>query len=293
MPNKEIPAEWTVLSMLEWGTNYLKEKSVNTPRLSLEWLLSHVLECKRLDLYLKFDRPLTGDELAALKPLLMRRGKHEPLQYITGSTNFFGLEIQVNSDVLIPRPETEQLVEIILEDNPLNVTPKKVLDIGTGSGCIALALKANRSTWQVYASDISEAALNTAQLNATNMNLEINFFKSDLLRPAFPSEIDALDIIVSNPPYIESNESNEIDAEVKNYEPALALFHDNVASVYEAIIRLAEKKLKQNGILYLEINQKHGELMKRIFDAKGWDFQLLNDYNGHPRMLKCTYIKST
>lgn len=293
MSNIEIPVEWTVMSMLEWGTDYLKQKSVNTPRLSIEWLLAHILKCKRLDLYLKFDRPLTGDELATLKPLLLRRGKHEPLQYITGSTNFFGLEIQVNSSVLIPRPETEQLVEVILEDNPREATPKKILDIGTGSGCIPLAVKANRNDWQVYGSDISDSALDTARKNATNLDLEVSFFKSDLFRPALPSEVESLDIIVSNPPYIENRESAEIDVEVKNFEPSIALFHDNVASVYEAIIRFAEQRLKQNGMLYLEINQKHGELLKRYFDTKNWYFQLLNDYNGHPRMFKCEYIKNT
>lgn len=290
MPKQEIPAEWTVLSMLEWGTEYLQQKGVNTPRLSIEWLLAHLLGCKRLDLYLKFDRPLSQDELSSFKPMLLRRGKHEPLQYITGSTDFFGLEIKVNPSVLIPRPETEQLVELILDDHP-NSEKKTILDIGTGSGCIPLALKSKCASWDVFAFDLSEDALKTAQTNAKYLKLDVTFFKSDLFFPELPSTLQSADIIVSNPPYIEPKESSEIDIEVRNFEPTMALFHENVSSVYTSIIHLAERLLKNGGMLYLEINQRHDDSIQILFNPKSWEIELVKDYNGHPRMFKCRHIK--
>lgn len=289
MPKLAIPTDWTVMSMLEWGTTYLQEKQIKNPRLSIEWLLAHVLDCKRLDLYLAFDRPLTKDELATLKPMLLRRAKHEPVQYITGNTNFFGLDIFVNPAVLIPRPETEQLVELILSDH-INSDNLRILDIGTGSGCISIAIKSKCPFWDVFAIDISEDAIKTAQLNATQHNLNIDFIQTDIFSPQTPTITQPLDIIVSNPPYIEQCERVDIDAEVKNFEPTIALFHENVSSVYSSIITLSEKLLKKEGVLYLEINQNHGEKLRELFNSRTWHIELKNDYNGLPRILKCRYI---
>ena len=129
--------------MLEWATGYFRQKEVESPRLSIEWLLAHILDIKRLDLYLSYNRPLSPDELERLRPLVKRRAEHEPLQYITGSTEFLHTRIEVNNSVLIPRPETEQLTENILSAHP-NEPPLKVLDVGTGSGCIAIALAFSR-----------------------------------------------------------------------------------------------------------------------------------------------------
>lgn len=170
---------WTVLTMLEWGTDYFSGKGITQPRLSIEWLLSHVLACKRLDLYLAFDRPLSQAELDELRALVRRRAQHEPLQYITGHTDFFNCRIDVNPSVLIPRPETEQLVEMVLDWGAER--PRcRVLDVGTGSGCIAIALKKAKPDWDVTGIDISPEALKTAAGNAVINEADVRFAHGDL-----------------------------------------------------------------------------------------------------------------
>jgi methylase of polypeptide subunit release factors len=170
---------WTVLTMLEWGTDYFSGKGITQPRLSIEWLLSHVLACKRLDLYLAFDRPLSQAELDELRALVRRRAQHEPLQYITGHTDFFNCRIDVNPAVLIPRPETEQLVEMVL-DWGAERPQCRVLDVGTGSGCIAIAIKKAKPGWDVTGIDISPEALKTAAGNALINEADVRFSPGDL-----------------------------------------------------------------------------------------------------------------
>ncbi len=145
----ETPDEWNVLSMINWGTGYFEKKGIPSPRLSIEWILADILSLKRLNLYIQFERPLSKDELKRIREYVKRRARHEPLQYIIGYTEFMNAKINVNPDVLIPRPETEQLTELILEEHPGN-TGLNVLDIGTGSGCIAIALKMEHPDWNIY-----------------------------------------------------------------------------------------------------------------------------------------------
>lgn len=152
--------DWTVLKILEWATSYFEEKGIRNPRLSIEWLLAYVLNKKRLDLYLIYDRPLTRDDLNNLRPLIKRRANHEPLQYITGETNFYGYKIQVMPGVLIPRPETEELVEWVLEKTDEN-SQISLIDIGTGSGCIPIAVKKERPNWSISAFDVSPDAIDS------------------------------------------------------------------------------------------------------------------------------------
>jgi len=174
---------WTVLRMLEWGTDFFKKKQIPDPRHSIEWLLADVLEWKRLALYLAYERPLSPAELEKLRPMIKRRAAHEPLQYIIGHTDFMGCRIDVNPSVLIPRIETEQLVETLLEktqqrhDEQLNL-----LDVGTGSGCIPLAIKQAIPGWNCFGSDISADALELAKMNAELNNLDVTFFEADLFR---------------------------------------------------------------------------------------------------------------
>jgi release factor glutamine methyltransferase len=271
--------------MLEWATSYFEEKNINSPRLSIEWLLSHVLECNRLDLYLAYDRPLTENDLQVLKPLLLRRANHEPLQYIVGSTNFFGLDLIVNPSVLIPRPETEQLVEIILADKPENAADVNVLDLGTGSGCIPVALKKYRPDWNLYATDISEESINVAKDNAKKHTLDITFTKHDFLKGTNPFPDVCFDIIISNPPYINTSEEDEIDLEVKKYEPAEALFHPDVSLVYRNIIKIASDCLKKDGKLFLEINEKLGGQILTLFKETEWISELKKDYGDKERFV--------
>ena len=245
---------WTVLSMLEWGTGYLEEKHVDSPRLSMEWLLAHLLNIRRLDIYLQFDRPLSSEELESIKPLIKRRARHEPLQYITGSTEFLGCEIEVNPSVLIPRQETEQLAEKILENHSHQKEQSlTLLDIGTGSGCIPIAIKKRAPAWNCLGVDISDEAIKTAQRNAGINQTEVTFITEDLFSLQQSSKMIDVhpDIIVSNPPYITPGEKAELDPQVLNYEPSKALFHPHPVQVYEHLAQYAAGK---NAILYLESN---------------------------------------
>lgn len=287
MPEQPAPPKvWTVLSLLDWATAYFETKEVNQPRLSIEWLLSDTLKCKRLDLYLQFDRLLHTQELAALKPAILRRAAHEPLQYITGKTDFFGLEMEVGPEVLIPRPETEQLVELILEDCAERETAR-ILDVGTGSGCIAIALKAERPEFTVTAFDISENAIGIARKNALKHSCEVVFFCHDLFKPVLQPQYGPFDVIVSNPPYIPTSERASIDREVAAYEPGTALFHRDVKSVYAALAHLAKKNLNEGGCLYAEIHENLGPEISAVISTAGFIVSLHEDYAGKNRMLKC------
>lgn len=284
------PDVWTVLSMLEWGTDFFSSRRINQPRLSIEWLLSHVLVCKRLDLYLSFDRPLSKTELEILRGLVQRRARHEPLQYITGHTDFYNCRIDVNPSVLIPRPETEQLVELVLQWG--GKRPEcRVLDIGTGSGCIAIAIKKEQPGWDVTGIDISPEALKTAAGNAVANQADVRFAHGDLFDPSLsglhlaPSK-PAFDLIVSNPPYITPGERNSLDIEVRDYEPSMALFHDNIGLVYASVRDLAATWLAPGGVLFLELSEFHAEKLTELFHNSRWETSLINDYSSKPRFIK-------
>jgi len=275
-------SDWTVLRMMEWATDYFQQKEVLSPRLSIEWLLSHVLGIKRLELYLQYDRPLTSAELDELRELVKRRSRHEPLQYITGSTSFYNAEILVNPSVLIPRPETEELVELVL--NCHLSENLQVLDIGTGSGCIPIACKMERPSWQITGVDISTEALKTARINASKNEVDITLLQGDLNDPKL-LEGNTYHVIISNPPYIHSEEAAEMDSQVKDYEPGLALFCKNRSQVYGAIIRLAGQLLVSNGHLYLELHHEYKIEDEISLNSGHWDFKIHNDLGGSRRFL--------
>lgn len=247
---------WTVLSMLEWATDYFEKKDIPDPRLSIEWIVAEALQCKRLDLYLQFERPLSSEELDKIRPLVKRRAAGEPLQHITGSTQFINATISVSPHVLIPRIETEQLVDLLLEhyreykDDSLNL-----LDAGTGSGCIPIAVKKENPKWYCAGFDISEQALEKARENAKRNETNVDFFRADILKmESLPAEFQKeWDIIISNPPYITESEKNELHKQVIDFEPYLALFHDEPLKLYSKIIGFARSR---NAALYLECNDK-------------------------------------
>lgn len=281
------PKEWTVLSMLDWATSYFSEKEIPSPRLSIEWLLAEVLDLKRLDLYLNFDRPLKADELSDLKELIKRRAKHEPLQYIIGETDFYSSTFKVNSHVLIPRPETEELVEHILQ-NHSNQTELNLLDIGTGSGCIAISLKKERPNWNVFAVDISPEALlvakENAALNSVNVHFELgNLFADSIL------DGKQFDIIVSNPPYIAPDEATEMLDQVKKFEPHVALFVDSPIRVYQSIEAISRKQLAKSRTaeLYLELNEYLAKSIEHCFSKDYWNSSVIKDLSDKDRMLLC------
>jgi release factor glutamine methyltransferase len=278
---------WSVLRMLEWATDYFKEKQVPDPRHSIEWLLADVLGCKRLDLYLQYGRPLSPDELNRVRPLVKRRASHEPLQYITGSTNFMGCHIEVDSSVLIPRIETEQLVELLIDSLPeLEHKPISLLDVGTGSGCIPLAIKKMRPAWNCFGVDVSDDALSLAERNAKANDLDVHFSKGDLF------QLDALtipdggwDIVVSNPPYIGNDEKSALEKQVIDYEPELALFHENPLNVYRPIITYASQ---QEASLFLELNDQLAEQILDISIDLFPSAQLKQDLDKNQRFLIAT-----
>lgn len=276
--------EWTVLSMLEWATNFFEEKNIPDPRHSIEWLLAETLNIKRLDLYLKFDRPLSPQELETLRPMVKRRAQHEPLQYIVGYTDFINAHISVNEQVLIPRIETEQLVEIILDEHQ-SENDLSVLDIGTGSGCIPIALKMEQPSWEVSGIDISEGALNIARDNAQQNNVDVSFSKGDILNPNSIGGYDPFNIIVSNPPYVKPEEKGILEEQVKNYEPAEALFFDDLEKMYNSIIEFASQQLTENGHLYLELHEKYSQQILALFDEQNWSARIENDYDKKPRFI--------
>src|SRR5438477_2628749 len=217
----------TVLEVIQRSTEFLAKKGVDSPRLQTELLLAHLLRLPRMQLYLNFDRALNPDEINGMRERVKRRGQREPLQHIIGSTSFCGLEIAVNRQVLIPRPETELLAEygwqFLARLSTLNPQLPTVLDFGTGSGCLAIALAVNCPAAQVYATDLSPAAFDLAGQNAARHGLaqRIHFLQGDGFA-ALPAQT-RLDLIISNPPYIPTAEIEALQREVSAYDPPQAL----------------------------------------------------------------------
>jgi len=276
---------WTVLSMIEWATGYFQEKNIPEARQSIEWLLAQVLETKRLNLYLQFDRPLSGDELNELRLLVKRRASGEPIQYIIGHTDFMKATIGVKPGVLIPRIETEQLVDILLTresgrtDSPLNV-----LDIGTGSGCIPIALKLEHPNWNCYGCDISDEALAVADENAAQNSVDITFFEADIERlDESTAHLNTdWDIIISNPPYILPGEKAEMHKQVFEFDPEIALFHKSPLNLYQRIIKFAGA---QKASLYLECNDKTAKDVVGYAQMYYSNPELKKDLDGNDRFV--------
>ena len=240
---------------------------------------------KRVDVALNPDAELSGKEVVKWDAVLKELELLKPVQYIFGHTYFYGLDFEVNEDTLIPRPETEELVEWIIHENK-NRGQVKVVDIGTGSGCIAISLAKNLPDAQVFAIDVSGNALTVAKRNANSNNVNVTFIQQDILAAeALPEQFD---VIVSNPPYVRNLEKAEIKQNVLDYEPHLALFvDDNDALVfYRKIALLAKDNLPQNGKLYFEINQYLGKETAEILENFGFtNVVLRKDIYGNDRML--------
>lgn len=270
--------------MLEWGTDFFEQKAIPDPRHSIEWLLAETLNIKRLDLYLKYDRPLSPDELNTLRPLVKRRAGHEPLQYITGYTDFMNARITVNEHVLIPRLETEQLVEIILDKHPAG-SYLSVIDLGTGSGCIPIALKMERPQWTVSGIDNSVEALELARENANSNEVDISLWKDDMLSPQSIEADSPIDIIVSNPPYVNTAEKESLEPQVREFEPPEALFFDDLEKMYGSIIQFAKNNLSQDGYLYLELHEDYSDKILELFEDDLWSASIEKDYDSKPRFI--------
>ena len=248
-------------------------------------------QLKRVDLALQPDLVFSITELEAWNLILDQLKKEIPVQYLLGTTHFYGLEFEVNPNVLIPRPETEELVEWIVQQSTINHQPTtiKILDIGTGSGCIAISLAKNLPNSEVFALDVSEQALATAQRNAESNQVAIQFIHQSILETEDLGH--QFDIIVSNPPYVRDLEKQEIKKNVLDNEPHLALFvADNDALLfYRKIAQLAQKNLSPTGQLYFEINQYLGQEMVALLKEMNFqNTELRKDVYGNDRMTKST-----
>lgn len=255
-------------------------------RRDAELLLLHVLQIDRAMLLAHPDRGLTSDQLAAYDAAIARRLGHEPIQYITGRQEFFGLQLRVTPATLIPRPETEILVEAVLDRLPHD-RPLRILDIGTGSGAIALALAEHLPQAGITAIDLSSEALEVARENAVSHHLDqrIRFLKSDLLTGLPENErVSTFDAIVSNPPYIPERDRSSLHPQVRDHEPALALFAGpSGLDIYRRLIPAAHAALKPDGLLALEIG--HGQSNDLIFLLADWkDVSLRDDLQQIPRV---------
>lgn len=247
-------------------------------------LLEDQTGMKRIDLALDRDREFSQTEIENWNPILEQLQQYIPIQYIIGKTEFFGLEFEVNPNVLIPRPETEELVQWILSNNPNGNL--KILDIGTGSGCIAISLAKNLPNAQVSAIDVSEKALETAKRNAQHNDVKVDFIRKDILQTEDLGQ--TFDIIVSNPPYVRNLEKEEIKKNVLDHEPHLALFVDDYDALvfYRKIAELAMQNLSKNGQLYFEINQYLGKETMDLLEQKGFQqMELRQDMYGNNRMV--------
>lgn len=253
-------------------------------------ILENKFDLKRIDLALKPELTFSENEIFVMDEILDKLKLEIPIQYILGNTSFCGLDLMVNDSVLIPRPETEELVDWILSDVKITETKNiQILDIGTGSGCIAISLKKNLVNSKVFALDISEKALATAKTNAENNHVDIIFLQQDILRvDSLPQKFT---IIVSNPPYVRNLEKHEIHKNVLDNEPHLALFveDDDALIFYKKIAILARDFLEPNGNLYFEINQYLGSETKNLLENLGFiNIELRQDVYRNDRMIKCS-----
>ncbi|HEX8904718.1 MAG TPA: peptide chain release factor N(5)-glutamine methyltransferase [Longimicrobiaceae bacterium] len=264
MPDKR----WTVLELVGWTANYLKDKGFHNARLNAELLLAGSLGLKRLDLYLQYDRPLKPEELAEFKARLLRRAKREPLQYIDGHAAFRDLTLRVDPRVLIPRPETEVLVQAVL-DWAAGRDALTALDVGTGSGAIALALATEGPFRRVVAADVSADALEVARANHSEAapDAPVEFRPGSLYEPVAGERFD---VIASNPPYVGLEERESLDPEVREWEPAAALFAGTGGlEVIRPLVAQAPEHLEAGGLLAMEIGAAQADAVREIVVATG------------------------
>jgi release factor glutamine methyltransferase len=275
----------TVLEIIKRTTEFFEKRGVESARLNAELLIGHALGLKRMQLYLQFERPLTETELEKIRPLVKRRGSREPLQYIVGEAEFCGLKLKVDRRALIPRPETEYLVELI--GGKLGQPPARILDLGTGSGALALGLARKYPAARVVAVDKSAAALTLAQENATATGLadRVTYYASDWFSSVPAGE--PFQLIVANPPYLTDTEVKEASPEVREHEPISALIAGGEGRAdLEAIIAHARPFLAPGGLLACETGIAHQGQLREFAAATGFGrIESVRDLTGRDRYL--------
>jgi len=297
MPDPPAAAanDWTIGKLLGWTKTHFESRGVDEPRLSAEILLAHVLGCRRIDLYARFEHAPTEEERAKLRELVRAAAEHQPIAYLVGHKEFYSLDFVVTPDVLIPRPETELLVEQALAWCQSHSRDRHdLLDVGTGSGCIAIAICKRRPSIHAVASDISEVALKIASENIRRHELteRVRVVQADWL--VLPKDVvppGGFDVIVSNPPYITEADRDELPENVRGYEPAVALFGgQDGLELFRRIANDAPRNLKPGGLLLMEIGLGQTDAIESLMTAQG-RFELTGRYrdaNGIERALAFT-----
>ncbi len=288
---------WTILEILRWTSDYFRDKGVSEPRASAEVLLAHTLGLKRLDLYLRYDQPLTPEELARFKALMVRRRDGEPVAYLTGHKEFWSLDFQVNPGVLIPRPETEVLVTAALEAvRELSQTkngPLWGLEIGVGSGAVVVALAKELPQTDWLALDLSAVALAVARDNARRHGVagRLHFVRGDLVSGLKPGPRFAL--MVANLPYVPRAEWEQLPKDIKDYEPRQALLGgEDGLDLIRALVREAHRYLQPGGCLALEVGAgQAGQVLELLRETEAYaELETLKDYQGIKRVVRARRV---
>ena len=280
---------WNIIDILNWGEEYFKKYNIEQPRLNIEHLLAYLLKKKRLELYLDFETILQNSELNNLKKLLKRRIEGEPLIYILGETKFYDCTIKVSPSVLIPRAETEGMVDIIFQTINNHLSNLSIVDLGTGSGCIAIALASKLKTANIQAVDNSRQSLEIARENSqiNNVSSHISFIEEDML--AFLKN-KKFDIIISNPPYISQNEFNTLNKSVKEFEPEGALTDNLDGKIYlQGIITSLPETLQPGGNAFLEFGYNMREWIMKTVKPLPLKAKIFKDIHGHDRFVMLTH----
>ena len=278
----------TVLEILQSTTGYFEKRHIDSPRLNAEHLLAHVMGWKRIDLYLEFERRLPESELTPLRELVKRRGSGEPLQHLLGTVEFCGRSYRCDKRALVPRPETEQLVELLISHFKSEIASSRMIDVGTGSGVIALTLAAEFPKAEIVANDISEDALMLARENSERLGLadRVQFLQSNLLESVQPS----FDLIVANLPYVSTEDRQNLSREVL-HDPEVALFAgERGDELVRQLIAQAPSWLRLGGILAMEIAIGQSEGLLAVLAEKNYrDIWTEKDYSGVVRFLFARY----
>jgi release factor glutamine methyltransferase len=283
--------DWTIQKLLTWTTQYFIDKKIDSPRLSAELIIASVLSMSRIELYTQFDKPVPKDKLDRLHELVKRASGNEPVAYLIGKTEFYSIELEITNNCLIPRPETELLVERGIDFLRKRSGKQLVCDICTGCGSIAVAIARNFPDADIIATDISDAALKTAERNVEKYGLQhrIKLLCGDLFDPLIP-QIDksGFDLIICNPPYISAGELENLDKNVKDFEPKEALCGGiDGLDIYRRIAKKVDEFLKPGAALMLEVGYSQGQAVKDLLEKTGCfaEIKIEKDFHNNDRVV--------
>jgi len=291
-----LAEQWTIKKLLDWMTGHFTDKKIDSPRLTAELLLSHILNMQRIELYMNFDKEVAKPNLDKLRDLVKRCLNNEPVQYLTERTEFYSISLKVSPACLIPRPETELLVERAIEFLRTRTGTQYVCDLCTGSGCIGVAIAKNYPEVKIIATDICDNALKIAADNIAKYNLteKIHLLQGDLFKPIIDQlDVKEFDLIACNPPYISHPEMEKLEPNVKNHEPHLALNGGpDGLDIYRRIAAEVGTHLKKDGLLLLEIGYLQGPAVRQLLeDTKIFgDIKVEKDLSSNDRIVSAVKI---